>query len=107
MKLSGIDWVLVMLVASVIVFIGAIALPRYLRNREKSIRNRCIGSLRQYSGAIDQWAIDNGNADTDTVIMNDVTMYLKALPICRAGGTYIFTTVAANPTCSVHGDILP
>ena len=96
-----------MLVAAVIVFIGAFAVPRYLRSREKDFRHRCLSNLRQISGGIDQWALEEEKLEFDTVSMSDAEQYLKSTPTCPAGGDYSTTNVAANPTCTNHGDILP
>jgi len=104
MKISDVEWIFVVLIA---MLVGLFATHRHLRERERSYQHICISNLRQISGGIDQWAIENNKVDTASAGSTDYLPYLKATPICPAAGTYASSTVAANPTCTLEGHRLP
>ncbi len=70
----------------------------------------CIGYMKQIDGAVQQWALAQKKAATDTYSLTDTTLlaYLKGseLPACPGGGHYIASSnVSGEPSCSVHGTI--
>lgn len=106
---SGFTLVEIMIVVAIIGLLAAIAIPNFMKAREKAQTNACVANLRQMDGAITLWALDNSKSSTDAVTMgNLVTDYIKSTPVCPAGGSYTLSTVADTPTCSV-GDphVLP
>ena len=78
-----------MIVVAIIGLLAAIAIPNFVRAREKSQTNACINNLRQLDGAVQQWALEQKKADTDTYAMANLIPYIKgtALPTCPAGAT--------------------
>ena len=91
--------------------LAAIAIPNFVKARATAQKNACIADLKQIDGAVQQWALENKKAATDTYALTDTTLlaYLKGslLPACPGGGTYSAgATVSASPTCDVAGHTL-
>ncbi len=70
----------------------------------------CTANLKQIDGAIQQWALENKVASTNTTQLDtNPPPYLEYLrgstmPICPRGGKYSAgRTVADSPSCSFHG----
>ncbi len=97
--------------AVLIVLLTAIALPNFVKARTTKCTNACNANLRQMRGAIENWALENKKAAGSTVTLRDIsgdaTKHIKGLINadikCPSGGTYVLTTVDANPTCSTGG----
>jgi type II secretion system protein G len=103
-KKGGFTLVEIMIVVAIIGLLAAIAIPNFVRARERAQSNACIANLKQLEGAKAQWALDTNQASTQTPGMTDlVTEYIKKTPGCPAGGTYTMNNVASDPTCSIGG----
>ena len=89
--------------------LAAIAIPNFVKARSTAQQNACIANLKQLDGATHQWAIENKKAITAVPTFADLIgpqLYIRAMPLCPAGGTYTFTTVAGEPKCSIPGHSL-
>jgi prepilin-type N-terminal cleavage/methylation domain-containing protein len=101
--IKGFTLVEIMIVVAIIGLLAAIAIPNFIRARQKSQQNACINNLRQIDGAINEWALENGQASGATVAnVMVISAYVKlnvssSVPGCPAGGTYSTSTVGANP----------
>jgi type II secretory pathway pseudopilin PulG len=100
---SGFTLVEIILVVSLIVLIGAIGIPNFLRARFPAQKNACIANLRLIDSAVQQWALENKQPASATVVAANVTPYLRnnAMPEEPAGGAYSVTTTDESPTCSL------
>ena len=107
-KKQGFTLVEIMIVVAIIGLLAALAIPNFMRSRERAQTNACISNLKQIAGAKTLWAIDYGAITGDPVMMSDLcTAYFKTAPQCPAGGTYTLGAVGTEPTCSVSGHELP
>jgi len=96
----------IMIVVAIIGLLAAIAIPNFIKARATSQQNACINNLRQIDGAINEWALETGQSNGNTVTaVSTVSAYIKLnsnnlVPGCPAGGTYTTSTVGANPQVS-------
>lgn len=93
------------MIVAVVGLLAAIAIPSFIKGRNSSQLNACIGNMRQIESAKQSWALANNansGAEVEVAVVNDA---LKGgtTPTCPADGTYIYHPVGAPPECSVHG----
>jgi len=66
-----------MIVVAIIGLLAALAIPGFVKARKQSQGRRIINDARQMDAAIDQWALENGKKDGDTVDTTGAATYLK------------------------------
>jgi prepilin-type N-terminal cleavage/methylation domain-containing protein len=96
----------IMIVIAIIGIIVAIAVPAFLRARERSRATTCQENLQKIDTAKEQYALEfkltNGQVIADETDLVGNSKYLKRFPSCPAGGTYTFNAVGQTPTCSLE-----
>ena len=99
MNRKGFTLVEIMIVVAIIGLLAAIAIPNFIKAREKAETNACIANLKQIQGAVQVWAIDNSKGSTDTPANTAALAdYIKTWPKC--GGTdYTIPSVSGDPVC--------
>lgn len=116
-KSSGFTLVEIMIVVLIIGILLAIAIPNFVQARELSRAKACIANLKQVDSAKQQYLMDKGlstftsvtqaaAASTDTTFGSTSTpmlvpTYLRATPVCPAGGLYTSQNATTLPTCSL------
>lgn len=100
----GFTLVEIMVVVVVIGLLAAMAIPSFSRVRETSQAKTCINNLRQIASAKERYFFQNGGEETvalATLIGADG--YIKAAPICPAGGEYSDPLlIDAEPACETE-----
>lgn len=89
-KQKGFTLVEIMIVVSIIILLAAIAIPSFVRARQRTQGSQTMNSARMLDAAIDQWAIENGLDNGATVVLESLAIYLKPGPLqdaCAAGTT--------------------
>ena len=74
---SAFTLVEIMIVVAIIGLLAALAIPGFVKARKQSQGRRIINDARQMDAAIDQWALENGKKDGDTVDTTGAATYLK------------------------------
>lgn len=76
-----------MIVVAIIGLLAAIAVPNFVKARNTAQANACKVNMKQIENAIEQWAVENGMADSDTVDKDQIKKYIKGnlIPTCPSG----------------------
>ena len=101
---SAFTLVEIMIVVAIIGLLAAIAVPSFVRAREKAQQTACISNLRGLEGIKGTWALENKRGNTDVPADTDLfgpSLYMQSKPSCPANGTYTLNQVDTKPTCSV------
>lgn len=93
----------IMIVVAIIGLLAVIAMPSFYSARQRSQEAVCMNNLRQISSAKDQYGIENNLASGIPSLEKDlVGTYLKRMPECPAGGSYLMNDISDEPTCSAY-----
>jgi prepilin-type N-terminal cleavage/methylation domain-containing protein len=101
---SAFTLVEIMIVVAIIGLLAAIAIPSFVRAREKAQQTGCISNLRSIHGIKSTWALDNKRGGADVPGDSDLfgpTLYMHDKPHCPGNGSYTLNQVDTKPLCSV------
>ena len=88
----------IMIVVAIIGLLAALAIPGFVKARKQSQGRRIINDARQMDAAIDQWALEKGKKDTDTVVTTEAATYMKTAWLVNdlLGNAYTINPVGTN-----------
>ena len=72
MKKTGFTLVELMIVVLILGLVAGIAIPAFVKSRNKSQQNACISSLRMIDAGKEQWAIAAKKLNGDAVVTASV-----------------------------------
>jgi len=74
---SAFTLVEIMIVVAIIGLLAALAIPGFVKARKQSQGRRIMNDARQMDAAIDQWALETGQTDGNTINTTGAATYLK------------------------------
>ncbi len=80
----------------------AVAVPGFLKARQKAQLNACLEAQEKMEGAVDNWALDEGKTTGDQPTAEELigyTKYLKEHPTCPEGGKLAIPKVGEKAKC--------
>jgi prepilin-type N-terminal cleavage/methylation domain-containing protein len=92
---KGFTLVEIMIVVAIIGLLAVLSIPAFIKARKQSQGRRILNDIRQMDAAIDQWALETGRKDGDTINVAEVSLYLKTpwQSDDAAGIPYVLATV--------------
>ena len=74
---SAFTLVEIMIVVAIIGLLAALAVPGFVKARKQSQGRRILNDCRQQDASIDQWALETGQTDGNTINTTGAQTYLK------------------------------
>lgn len=96
---AGFTLMEIMIIVAIIGVMAALALPGFIKVRKQSQARRILSDARMIDTAIDAWAMEQGRADGDHIILEEVVSYAKggSLPTVDVlGNPFLIGTVGTN-----------
>jgi len=102
--IRGFTLVEIMIVVAVIGVLAALAIPSFMRAREKTWTGICICNLKELNGAVDQWkqAGNAGEPAVDDLCGQESDKFIKHTPVCPKVDQ-IYNIGTSGPEC-LSGD---
>jgi prepilin-type N-terminal cleavage/methylation domain-containing protein len=95
---QGFTLVEIMIVVAIIGLLAALAIPAFVKARKQSQGRRILNDCRQMDSAINQWALETGQTDGNTIDTVGSQTYLKTAwnTVDLLGNTYNLTVVGTS-----------
>jgi len=110
LRKRGFTLVEIMIVILIIGILLSIAVPQWVRLRERSTSRACSVNLREMDSAKQQFAMENNLSNGASCTMADLwPTYIRASsqPTCPSGGVYTVGNVSVDPACSYVNPLFP
>jgi type II secretory pathway pseudopilin PulG len=93
----------IVILVMISVLIAAIAIPSFVKARNRPQQDACINNLRLIDSCKEDVAVSYRLTAGDMVVTASVNQYIKGAttPICPSGGTYTYGNIGSNPECSI------
>ncbi len=88
----------IMIVVAIIGLLAALAIPGFVKARKQSQGRRILNDCRQMDSAINQWALETGQTDGNTIDTVGAQTYLKTTwnTVDLLGNSYILTVIGST-----------
>lgn len=97
----------IMIVVLIIGVILTIAVPSWIRIREKSQKTACQDNMRVIRDAKVQWGMDNNMGQSAVPTEADLApTHIKKFPTCPGSGAFTIGSLDTDVECSEHGPIV-
>lgn len=95
---QGFTLVEIMIVVAIIGLLAALSIPAFVKARKQSQGRRILNDCRQMDSAINQWALETGQTDGNTIDTVASQTYLKTAwnTVDLLGNTYNLTVVGST-----------
>jgi prepilin-type N-terminal cleavage/methylation domain-containing protein len=103
-SMRGFTLIEIMIVVALVGLLCAIAVPAFIRSRQRSQATVCINNLRQIDSAKQQWAIEMGKGGSALPDQSDIAPFFPRnnLPTnCPAEGVYDINQISNPPACTL------
>ena len=100
----------VMIVILIIAILLAVAIPNFIRTRERARFTECVTTMRQIENAKEYFAQENNLPAGAPATMNELwPTYIRRStpPECMGGGTYTVGNIGMNVTCTYNTGPFP
>src|SRR6266568_7144192 len=98
-------WATPLAAAAIVMLLGVLALPNFVKVRTTSQSNSIINNLRQLDGAKQQWALENHKSANDEPTLSDLIPFMgrggAGLPQPVMGETYVVGRVGEPVTAEL------
>jgi prepilin-type N-terminal cleavage/methylation domain-containing protein len=100
-KRRGFTLIEIMISVTILSILLAIAVPNWMRSRERARNRACTKQLTMIRAAKEQYVMTRNLGTSATITMTDLVSdgWLRPGILCPTGSTYTVNAVNANPTC--------
>jgi len=105
---SGFTLLEIMIIVTLLGLLAVIAIPNFMKARDRAQTNACINNLRQINDVKQQWALETHNSLGAVPAPGEVAAYMRnnKMPACPASGNYLILAVSEPPACDQNGHLL-
>lgn len=98
---GGFTLIEIMIVVVIIGVLLSVAMASFTKARDNTRLKSCLKNLQHISWAKEEYAIEAGKSDGDSVNLTDlVPVYMRKDPECPANGTYTVMPIGEEVDCS-------